>query len=160
MASTKRATATTGKKTRKFTTLQEMMSWLNAGNKVISLTASSGMPVGEEVGLVPNFTCYLNGTQLYVSVVRANGVVNNFNWNVNYVGYYSASTLSEIQEELKEAKEVVDLLTAKIAYMKETGAEEFDENEFKVFNTLSILDEKKLSKLEKAKAIAALINNK
>ena len=47
---------------------------------------------------------------------------------------------------------------AKIAYMEEIGSEEFNENEFKAYQTLSIIEQGGMSKLEKAKAIAALIS--
>ncbi len=158
MATPKRASTVTGKKIKKFSTLQELMTWLNTGNKVVSLTSASGVVVGGEVGLIPNFQSYLNGPAVYVNIVNTNGATNSYNWSLTHVGYSSASTLVEVQEELAEAKEVVKLLETKIAFMKETGAEEFDDNEFKVYNTLTILDEKKLSKLDKARAIAALIN--
>ncbi len=153
MATPKRASAITGKKVKKFNTLQELMAWLNSGNKVVSLATTSGVTIGAQVGLSPNFQCYMSGANIYVSILNTTGSVNAFNWNLTHVGYLSASTLEEIGEELKEAKEAVKLLETKIAFMKETGAEEFDENEFKVYNTLTILDEKKLSKLDKAKAI-------
>ena len=44
--------------------------------------------------------------------------------------------------------------------MDETGSETFDENEFKAYQTLSIIEKGDLTKIEKAKAIAALINKK
>jgi hypothetical protein len=48
----------------------------------------------------------------------------------------------------------------KIAFMKETGSEQFDENEFKAYHTLTIIEQSDMSKIEKAKAIAALIAGK
>ena len=56
-------------------------------------------------------------------------------------------------------------LTAQIAenesiieWMKETGNKSYDSNEHKVWKTLSLLENDKLSKAEKAKIIASLIN--
>jgi hypothetical protein len=48
----------------------------------------------------------------------------------------------------------------KIAFMKETGSDMFDENEFKAYHTLTIIEQSDMSKIEKAKAIAALIAGK
>jgi hypothetical protein len=48
----------------------------------------------------------------------------------------------------------------KIAFMHETGSEMFDENEFKAYHTLTIIEQSDMSKIEKAKAIAALIAGK
>jgi hypothetical protein len=48
----------------------------------------------------------------------------------------------------------------KIAFMQEIGSDQFDENEFKAFHTLTIIEQSDMSKIEKAKAIAALIAGK
>ena len=48
----------------------------------------------------------------------------------------------------------------KIAFMQETGSDMFDENEFKAYHTLTIIEQSDMSKIEKAKAIAALISGK
>ena len=49
---------------------------------------------------------------------------------------------------------------SKIAFMQETGSDQFDENEFKAYHTLTIIEQSDMSKIEKAKAIAALIAGK
>jgi hypothetical protein len=41
--------------------------------------------------------------------------------------------------------------------MKETGSDDFIEDEFKVYQTLKLLDNGKLSMIEKSKLIAELI---
>lgn len=69
-------------------------------------------------------------------------------------------TLKELRSELKriteeyekESKQIKD----KITFIKEIGSEEFDENEFKAYTTLSII-EGTTSKKEKAKLIANLL---
>jgi hypothetical protein len=48
-------------------------------------------------------------------------------------------------------------LEAKINWMVETGADNFDENEYRVWQVLSTIDSADLSKLEKVKLIAALL---
>lgn len=49
---------------------------------------------------------------------------------------------------------------AKIDYIKEIESDEFDEDEFKAYSTLTIIEQGDMSKIEKAKAIAALISKK
>jgi hypothetical protein len=44
--------------------------------------------------------------------------------------------------------------------MHETGSDTFDQNEFKAYHTLTIIEQSDMSKIEKAKAIAALIAGK
>jgi hypothetical protein len=48
----------------------------------------------------------------------------------------------------------------KLDFMIESGSEMFDENEFKAYHTLTIIEQSDMSKIEKAKAIAALIAGK
>jgi len=74
------------------------------------------------------------------------------------------SSLETFQEQIDKAIEKIEATKsfiaetqAKIDYMKETGSEMFNENEFKAFHTLTIIEQSDMSKIEKARAIAALI---
>ena len=49
---------------------------------------------------------------------------------------------------------------AKIDFMIETDSHTFNENEFKAYHTLTIIEQSGMSKIDKAKAIAALISGK
>lgn len=68
--------------------------------------------------------------------------------------------IETIKEEIARWNNVVDELKAKIKYMDEVGSDTFDENEFKAYQTLTIIEKGGLSKLEKARAIAQLLNQK
>ena len=57
------------------------------------------------------------------------------------------ATLAEREKEVNE----------KLAFLAEVGVDEFSENEYKAYMTLKYVDDPKLSKMEKAKAIAKLI---
>ena len=46
----------------------------------------------------------------------------------------------------------------KIQFMDEVNSEEFEENEFKAYQTLTLIENTSMSKLEKARAIASLIS--
>ena len=65
--------------------------------------------------------------------------------------------LKELEQELSEAQAKLDNIQLKIDWIKETGSEEFNEDEFKVYQTLKLLDNSKLSMIEKSKLIAGLI---
>lgn len=65
--------------------------------------------------------------------------------------------ITKAEEKIKSTQAFIDETKEKISFMEETGSELFDENEFKAYRTLSIIEQSNMSKIEKAKAIAALI---
>lgn len=68
--------------------------------------------------------------------------------------------IEKAEKQIERTKAFIRETKAKITFMDETGSETFDENEFKAYQTLSIIEKGDLTKIEKAKAIAALINKK
>jgi hypothetical protein len=74
-------------------------------------------------------------------------------------------TVEELETELFEAgqrvifaKNEVEVIKAKIEYLREVGGKEFKENEFIAYNTLKALENSSLSTIEKAIRIASLFN--
>ena len=65
--------------------------------------------------------------------------------------------IKELEQELSEAQTKLNNIQFKIDWMTETGSDEFSEDEFKVYQTLKLLEDEKLSRLEKSKLIAELI---
>lgn len=65
----------------------------------------------------------------------------------------------ELEQELEELDKAKQEIQSKIDWIDETGSEEYDEVEVKVWTTLKTLENKKLTPLEKSKAIANLIKN-
>ena len=65
--------------------------------------------------------------------------------------------IEDLEQELSEAQTKLDNIQFKIDWMKETGSDDFNEDEFKVYQTLKLLENGKLSMLEKSKLIAELI---
>ena len=61
------------------------------------------------------------------------------------------------EEKIKSTQNFINETKEKISFMEETGSGLFNENEFKAYRTLSIIEQGNMSKIEKAKAIAALI---
>ncbi len=68
-------------------------------------------------------------------------------------------TLEELDAEKNSLKTKIDLVQTKIDWLSETGNSEFDEEQYKVYTTLKLLEKKDLSTLEKSKLIAELIKN-
>jgi hypothetical protein len=68
--------------------------------------------------------------------------------------------IEKAEAKIAATKAFINETKNKIAFMKETGSEMFDENEFKAYHTLTIIEQSDMSKIEKAKAIAALIAGK
>ena len=65
--------------------------------------------------------------------------------------------IEELEQELSEVQTKLNNIQFKIDWMKETGSDDFNEDEFKVYQTLKLLENGKLSMLEKSKLIAELI---
>jgi hypothetical protein len=68
-------------------------------------------------------------------------------------------TLEELDVEKNSLKTKIDLIQTKIDWLIETGNFEFDEEQYKVYTTIKLLEKKDLSILEKSKLIAELIKN-
>ena len=65
--------------------------------------------------------------------------------------------IEDLKKELSEAQTKLETIQSKINWLKETGSKEFSEQEFKVYQTLKLLENGKLSMVEKSKLIAELI---
>lgn len=69
--------------------------------------------------------------------------------------------LEKINKQKSQLEKEIFYIQEKLQFIEETGCEDFDENEFKVYKTLQLIeDNSKMTRLEKAQAIAQLINNK
>ncbi len=78
-------------------------------------------------------------------------------WVYDYelVGY--EQTREDIIKEIEELQSQVDCLKSKLDWMNEVGVYKYDEDEFKVYETLKTLENGELGIKEKTKLIATLI---
>lgn len=70
------------------------------------------------------------------------------------------STLESMKTEIEKLESKISDLKNKIQWMEEMETDQFDSNLYKVWRALSTLESESMSKLEKAKLLAELINNK
>jgi len=64
------------------------------------------------------------------------------------------------EEKMEKLKSEMEELQRKIDFLNETGNEQFDEEEYKVYSTLKLFQNDKLTDVEKSKLIAKLIKGK
>jgi len=67
-------------------------------------------------------------------------------------------TIEELRDEYTEKENEIKEIGIKIEWMEQTGSSEFKENEFKVYQTLKLFENKELTMVEKSRLIANLIN--
>lgn len=65
--------------------------------------------------------------------------------------------INDLEDKKKEITSEINIIKEQIKFLKETKNEVFDENEFKAYRTLSLVEDDSLTKMQKAKLIAELI---
>lgn len=64
------------------------------------------------------------------------------------------------QAEIKEFEARIEKIQSKLDYMDEIKSDEYDDNEFKAYQAITIISRPGMSKLDQAKALAVLIAGK
>jgi hypothetical protein len=137
----------------KFKNVTELVQAINSGTPLKATVAIGIWKKGDKVVLQQG-TAYVNGAYAYGV---ANGTGQGYNFSVTQLEGATQSK-EELTKEIISLEEQIKISKAKLKYMEETKQEIFEETEFKVWNTLQLMKGKKTD-LEKAKAIAALINS-
>lgn len=101
------------------------------------------------------------------SLVKYNspGRLGYCNCQIGTSAYYLATkdleplkfSKTSLENRQKELEDELSNVKTKIAWLKETDAEEFDEDQYKVWQTLTLLENSNLSKLDKTKEITKLL---
>lgn len=122
--------------------------------------------VGDKVEIVSNKTGVHGapvGETATISQAQGNGfyrLVEYPNWNFPVADLKlvpTTFTKASVEAEKVKLLAATAALDAKLAYLDETGQDEGCDKEYRVYQTLSLVDDKKLTKQQKAKAIAALL---
>jgi len=88
-------------------------------------------------------------------VMFGSGTNAGYVYDYEIVGY--EQTKENIIKEIEELQSQVDCLKSKLDWMDEVGVYKYDEDEFKVYETLKTLENGELGIKEKTKLIASLI---
>jgi hypothetical protein len=134
---------------------------MKVGDKI---TLKSSTPVGKPSSSNTNLGS--NRTFTIKRVYKNNGltaydIVYNNDTNCGWVYAHEtveyAVTLEMLNQELNEKQFEINSIKSKIEYLTETGLTEVDENQYKVYTTLKLIENNRLSTVEKSKIIAQLI---
>lgn len=125
--------------------------------KVIANRAGHNYPIGSRITI----TGVHNISNLVTCTVRTAESSYSF-----YLDDFeiSGQTIEELEKDIvdyeksiKEFQLDIENIKSKISFMKKNEIKEFDENQFKAYYTLELLDNKKLNNIQRAQAIAKLI---
>lgn len=118
------------------------------------------------VGTITGYNYGYGSSSSTYNVKFQNGMTIN-DYSTAFEKEIPKSSIEVLQEQIEKAKEKIERTQAfiletkeKIDFMKEIGSDVFDPNEFKAYQTLTLIENTEMSKLEKAKAIASLITSK
>ena len=113
---------------------------------------------------------YCYDSEYLVNLIDKNGVKRTFMIKSSNLDLYvenKQTTIEAFNEQIDKALSKIEATNAfiaetkaKIDFMIETNSDTFNENEFKAYHTLTIIEQSGMSKMDKAKAIAALISGK
>lgn len=70
---------------------------------------------------------------------------------------YLKEKADSVQSKIQKLESELAELEAKMKWMADTGADNFDEDQYRVWQALSTIEDAGMSKLEKVKVIAALL---
>jgi hypothetical protein len=136
------------------------------GDVVILKYSMSQFPAGTK-GVIEGY-CY--DSEYNVGLVTQNGYQGTFmikSYDLDLFIGNKQTTIEVFNEQIDKAlskieaiKAFIEETKAKIDFMIETDSDTFNENEFKAYHTLTIIEQSGMSKMDKAKAIAALISGK
>lgn len=142
----------------RFKSMKEMQDLLQ-GKKItiISNLSGSQIPEGTKTKVM---LCYSPTTgNAYVTTEARPGscvYMNEFKLGGDTIPDLEEETL-DLEKEIVAKKSEIELNKAKIKFMKAHKLTEFDETDFKVYETLELLENTSITKVERAKAIAKLI---
>jgi hypothetical protein len=136
------------------------------GDVVILKTSMTPFSAGTK-GII---TGYQYDSEYVVSLTDTHNTKYNYSVRSSNLELYvenKQTTIEAFNEQIDKALAKIEATNnfiaetkAKIDFMNETNSDTFNENEFKAYHTLTIIEQSGMSKIDKAKAIAALISGK
>ena len=71
---------------------------------------------------------------------------------------YINKCIQDIKDEQEHLNKRIELHSQQLAYLDETNQEDFEEMEFKAYYAIKVLEQDNMTTVERAKAIAGLVN--
>jgi hypothetical protein len=129
------------------------------GTRVKLVKCPSGKPTSSNshIGHGMEYTVSNRYTTDGKSWILTDAYGNSIGWAYEWEMEGYKLGIKELEQQLSEAQTKLDTIQSKINWINETGSDEYSEDEFKVYQTLKLLENGKLSMLEKSKLIAELI---
>jgi len=115
--------------------------------------------VGKKVKVLANGASIPTGIVSIVLTHNVNGVtIEDYN-SVLYLTEIKVISFSktEIETKITELEQLIKIEQDKLIFINENKLNEFDINQYKIFQTLKTLEENNISNIEKSKLIAKLI---
>ena len=145
----------------KLTKVNEIKKFLDGKTiEIIDITGGHNYgPIGSRIKFDNIKTALVTTESLSYGITNGNTIsYNKFRVVISETISNINNEISIIKESIKESKEEIDLLESRKNFMKENGVKEFDEDQFKAFHVLELLEEPRLTRIKKAELIAKLIN--
>jgi hypothetical protein len=129
------------------------------GKRVKLVKCPSGKPTSSNshIGNGMEYTVSNRYTTDGKSWILTDAYGNSIGWAYEWEMEGYKLGIKELEQQLSEAQTKLDTIQSKINWINETGSDEYSEDEFKVYQTLKLLENGKLSMIEKSKLIAELI---
>jgi len=156
----KNKTFTQQKRVKKLTNIAKITEYLRG--KTIRILNTAGSHNYGGVGTIlklDNSVMYITSTSLSGGIHGGNTLTfDQFTVLDNVTKEDILKNIEGIQEQIIELENEIISEELKITFLKETRSKTYNENEFKAFKTLSLMEDDSLSKIQKAQLIAKLID--
>ena len=120
------------------------------------------LKVGQRCKIVKNGSCHNYELGTIVTICKISGTHIYVNGIGSY--FYKADleslhlTKEDLLKDIKKYEEEIQQCKSKIEFITETGSESYDEDQFKVYNILKMIEDPKTTKIQKSKLIAEMIS--
>jgi len=129
------------------------------GQKVKLKHAPSGKPSSGNGNISLGGYYYIQSDYI-TGCEKGYNITNSSNMGAGWVFEHEivgSETKEEITNQIEELQSEIDCLKSKLNWMNEVGVDEYDDDEFKVYETLKTLQNDSLDIKSKTKLIASLI---
>jgi hypothetical protein len=139
---------------------KKSMGEIKKGDKVKLRFAPSGKPTSNNTNINSGGTYVIGNQHDTGNIYKAYYITHVAGANAGWVYEYEIvgpETKEDIAKQIDELQSEIDCLKSKLGWMNDVGVDEYDEDEFKVYETLKTLQDNDLDLKAKTKLIASLI---